>query len=514
MLNFLACILALTLGSANAKQRHYTLNILDANVNPDGYTRPAVTVDGTFGRLLTAERHDDFQVEVNNQLNDPRMLKGTSIHWHGIFQHRTAAMDGPAFVTQCPIASGYSFKYKFPTGGQTGTYWYHSHYATQYCDGLRGPIVVYDPQDPYQRMYDVDDASTVITFADWYHTFAPVLSGGPPPRPDSHLINGLGRIPGNTTQPLSVISVQKGKRYRMRLVNIACSPNYLITFEGHTMTVIEADGITTKPQVVNSLQIFVGQRYSVIVTADQPIGNYWIRASPSNGPQGFVGGINSAILRYQGAPVLEPNGTAQTLGTTLLEQNLIPYSDPTPPGGHNPPDVPPFVFNIVFSNGSFLINGASYESPSVPILLQILNGADPKDLLPKGSVYVLPRNSVIEISVPGGSPGAPHPFHLHGHKFSVVRSAGQTLYNYDNPVQRDVVSTGKSTSDFTTIRFRTDNPGPWIFHCHIDWHLGKGLAVVFAEDPAGQVKGPQSQKHNKAWDQLCPIWDSIPDSDH
>jgi iron transport multicopper oxidase len=60
------------------------------------------------------------------------------------------------------------------------------------------------------------------------------------------------------------------------------------------------------------------------------------------------------------------------------------------------------------------MNGVSYKPPSVPILLQILNGADPRELLPKGAVYILPRNSVIQISIPGGSLGAPHPFHLHG----------------------------------------------------------------------------------------------------
>ena len=41
--------------------------------------------------------------------------------------------------------------------GSAGTYWYHSHLSTQYCDGLRGPFVVYDPNDPLLSLYDVDD---------------------------------------------------------------------------------------------------------------------------------------------------------------------------------------------------------------------------------------------------------------------------------------------------------------------------------------------------------------------
>ena len=33
------------------------------------------------------------------------------------------------------------------------------------------------------------------------------------------------------------------------------------------------------------------------------------------------------------------------------------------------------------------------------------------------------------------------------------------------------------------LRFKADNPGVWIFHCHVDWHLEQGLAAVFIEAP-------------------------------
>lgn len=44
-----------------------------------------------------------------------------------------------------------------------GTFWYHSHESVQYCDGLRGPLVIYDPDDPHKDLYDVDDG----TLAPW-----------------------------------------------------------------------------------------------------------------------------------------------------------------------------------------------------------------------------------------------------------------------------------------------------------------------------------------------------------
>ena len=75
-------------------------------------------------------------------------------------------------ITQCPISAENSFLYDFTATGQAGTFWYHSHLSTQYCDGLRGPMVVYDPEDPHAGLYDVDDETTVITLADWTHTAA------------------------------------------------------------------------------------------------------------------------------------------------------------------------------------------------------------------------------------------------------------------------------------------------------------------------------------------------------
>jgi iron transport multicopper oxidase len=82
------------------------------------------------------------------------------------------------------------------------------------------------------------------------------------------------------------------------------------------------------------------------------------------------------------------------------------------------------------------------------------------------------------------------------HAFDVVRSAGSSSYNFVNPVRRDVVSLGGG-SDNVTIRFTTDNAGPWcvlqiynlfldsieryfrFFHCHIDPHKSAYVHPAF-----------------------------------
>ncbi|KAJ7254816.1 yellow laccase [Mycena rebaudengoi] len=494
-----------------------SISIVNKVISPDGFPRSAVLAGGTFpGPVIRGKKGDRFLLNVEDRLTDNTMLKSTSIHWHGFFQKGTSYADGPAFVTQCPITPQHSFLYDFKVPDQAGTisfdliprtFWYHSHLSTQYCDGLRGVFVVDDPNDPAKHLYDVDDESTIITLADWYHY--PAKQAPLVPISNATLINGLGRFEGGPLSKLAVISVTHGKRYRFRLISISCDPNFIFSIDGHSMTIIEVDGVNHKQLTVDSIQIFAGQRYSFVLTANKKVDNYWVRAQPTllGTNQGFVNATNSAILRYVGAPIRDPT-TNSTSTQPLVETALHPLVKTPVPGARHPNggDVNlNLVITVDFTVGRFLINNASFVPPSAPVLLQILSGAhSAQDLLPKGSIYELPPNKVIEVSIPGGSPGAPHPFHLHGHNFHVIRSAGNATYNFDDPVIRDVVNTGTATTDLTTFRFKTDNAGPWFLHCHIDWHLEIGLAIVFAED----IPGIRTQHPPAAWNQLCPIYDA------
>ncbi|KAJ6531414.1 laccase 2 precursor [Mycena vulgaris] len=476
-----------------------TLTIANSQIAPDGFQRSSVLANGVFpGPLITANKSASFSLDVDNQLTDPTMLRSTSIasHWHGLFQQGSNWEDGPAFVTQCPIAANHSFQYSFDVPEQTGTYWWHSHLSTQYCDGLRGALVIYDSNDPAKDLYD----DTVITLADCLQLRSHRTSAVP--IFNSTLINGLGRYSDGPASPLAVISVQQGLRYRFRLVSISCDPNWIFSIDGHNMTIIEVDGVNHQPLTVDNIQIFAGQRYSFILNASQPVDNYWIRANPqlANSFTGFAGGINSAILRYVNAPVRDPS-TVSTLNNALVETSLHPLV-PTQVPGLPQPGGADVVLNLAIAAGpnfTFTFGGTTFVPPTAPVLLQILSGAQSaQDLLPTGSVYTLPPNKVIEISIPGGSAGAPH-------NFFVIRSTGTDSYNFVDPVIRDVVSTGISVNDNTTFRFVTDNAGPWFLHCHIDWHLDAGLAVVIAEDTATISK----ESPPPAWDELCPIYNNL-----
>ncbi|KAJ7632022.1 laccase 14 [Mycena rosella] len=486
-----------------------SLEIVNKVISPDGYRRSAVLAGGTFpGPLikgnkvcnfarrgpdkLTSSQGDRFMINVEDKLNDATMLTDTSIHWHGILQH------------ECPITPGHSFPYSFQVPDQAGTFWYHSHLSTQYCDGLRGPFVVYDPNDPAKHLYE----STIITLADWYHYPAMQATTNQPPKFNSTLINGLGRYEKGPLSDLAVINVTHGKRYRFRLIGLSCDPNFFFSIDGHHLTIIEVDGVNHKPVVADQIQIFAGQRYSFVLTANQIAGNYWIRALPNQDGANvgsFVNGTNSAILRYAGAPEADPK-TSSVATQPLVETSLHPLVPSRAPGNPYPGGAD---YNIRLELGldlttfKFLVNGTTFVTPSTPVLLQILSGKyKAQDLLPKNNLFEFKPNKIVEISIIGGGPGAPHPFHLHGHNFYVVRSANSSTYNFQTPVIRDVVNAGVSADDLATFRFVTDNKGPWMLHCHVDWHLEGGMAVVLAEDIPDMAK----ENPPPAWDQLCPSY--------
>ncbi|KAL0957101.1 hypothetical protein HGRIS_003194 [Hohenbuehelia grisea] len=485
--------------------RSHTLKLENRVLNPDGHSRMAIVVNGQMpGPLISAKKHDTLDILVVNNLTDNTMARGTSIHWHGLFMHRSASQDGSAWVTQCPIASGDSYRYRFNVGNQTGTYWYHSHVTSQYCDGLMGPFVIYDDNDPSAHLYDVDDESTVLTLNDWFHD--------PTPKafqlvqaPQAMLVNGIGRpwFGGNN---LTVSTVKQGTRYRYRVINAACSSMAVFSIDNHSLQVIEIDGMAVKPYVANFVTLHPGQRVSFVLHANQPVGNYWIRTRASW--EGVVVEYDdmAAILRYDGAATEDPSTQKQTKGISLpTELGLVPLDAPA-----QPPREPDIKINLKFEmiDDRFFVNGHSYVSPSLPMLLQILNGTSPHLLMPSKNIITLPRNKLVEVSLPGGTYLSPHPWHLHGHSFQVVRSANSSKYNYVNPPVRDVVSTGQR-GDNVTIRFMTDNPGPWFLHCHIEFHLVTGLAVVFAEAPEEQL--PQ-EKYSKEWLDLCPKWEKFASS--
>ncbi|KAF8071931.1 Cu-oxidase-domain-containing protein [Lyophyllum atratum] len=490
-----------------------TLDIVNRRLAPDGFLRSTIVANGQYpGPAITAVKGQTLRVTVNNKLTDPTMRRSTTVSFDGIFQTTASEYDeGSAFVTTCPIAPASSYTYEVPLGTQTGTFWYHSELSVQYVDGLRGALIVYDPADPHRSLYDVDDLTTVCDW--WQNSTLPMLAGyeatGIVPVSDSGTVNGVGRYQGGPAVPFAVTNVASGKRYRLRIINQSARNIFTVSIDNHPLTIIEADGVSTVPHTVDTIEMLAGQRYSVVITANQPIANYWINAP-------FVGGsparnlhqnatLSRSILRYRGAPIAEPT-TPWTLGpangVSLVEANLRPLVATVPP----PADLTISLdLQVIAGKAIWNVNNISYLPPKVPTLNQVLAGATvAADFDPTENTFVLPAHKTIQIEFPPTDDDDAHPLHLHGNNFWVIKSMSSPDLNEVNPIRRDVVGVGGTG---TIIRFRTDNAGPWLFHCHIFWHKQAGLATVMLASPSDIRTAVHP---SRAWQALCPAYNALP----
>lgn len=262
--------------------REYWFELQNTTASPDGIARNVLTVNGSIpGPTIEADWGDEVIVHVTNSLT----ANGSSIHFHGIRQNYTNPSDGVVSITQCPTAPGDSVTYKW-RATQYGSSWYHSHFAYQAYEGVFGGIKI---NGPATANYDYDLGNLFLL--DWSHQTIDQLSDygstvGPPTM-DNGLINGTNVYVDSDNSSETVGSrwettFEPGSSYLLRLVNSAVDSMFDFSIDNHTLEVIAADFVPIVPYTTDVLSIGMGQRYDVIVKADQEnvASDFWLRAYP------------------------------------------------------------------------------------------------------------------------------------------------------------------------------------------------------------------------------------------
>ncbi|KAM3081222.1 laccase, multicopper oxidase, benzenediol:oxygen oxidorectuctase [Clarireedia jacksonii] len=481
--------------------RKYNLEITNTTLAPDGFSRLVMAINGQYpGPTLYADWGDMIQVTVKNSLQH----NGTGIHWHGIRQLNTNTEDGVPGITECPLAPNDTKTYLFQAT-QFGTTWYHSHFSGQYGDGVFGALII---NGPATSNYDIDLGSYTIN--DWYYKTTFQLesvigasAAGPPPG-DNGLINGSMVSPSGSGGKYTTNTITRGKKYRLRIINTSVDNHFMVSLDNHPFTVITSDFVPIKPYQANWIFLGIGQRYDVVFTANQTVGSYWFRAEVQSGcgANNNNGNIKS-IFTYSGAASTTPSSTATPYTQRCTDETgLIPFWDSFVPSGplSGNVDILDVAINIgVSTSGPIVTWGINLTAIDVqwekPILQYVLEG---NNSWPRSENLIELPNAgqwyywIIQ-EVPGSVNGqpvsidVPHPIHLHGHDFYIL-GTGTGQFNqtrdapgldYDNPARRDVAML--PAGGWLALAFQTDNPGAWLMHCHIAWHVSEGLAVQFLE---------------------------------
>lgn len=407
------------------------------------------------GPLLRARQGERLRVVVEN-----RLPQDTTIHWHGVRVPND--QDGVPYLTQEPIPAGGRYVYEF-TCPDAGTFWYHPHQRSheQVGRGLAGALIV-DEATPLPV-----DRNLVWVLDDWRIDQSGQLS-----EPFGHIrdISHAGRIGNAITlngEPLLEFPIRRGERIRLRLINVANARIFSLNFLQHQPLVIACDGQPVAPHTPQNGQVVLGpamrvdllltgsgalgQRYPVqdtfyprsayelleLVYAETPLRNEWpdnpveLPANPLAEPD--LRAAQRHEIRFQG-------GMMGTLRQARMDGEQVD------------------IRQMLHAGKAWAING------------EVATGHVHEPIL------TLRRNRSYVLHLINDTAWH-HPIHLHGHSFRVLSRNGKPTAHKE---WQDTVL--MSPREQVEIALVADNPGDWMFHCHILEHqLGGMMAVIRVE---------------------------------
>ncbi|XP_073270860.1 laccase-7-like [Primulina huaijiensis] len=368
-----------------------------------------------------------------------------------------------------------------------------------------------------------------------------LATGGGPKISDAYMINGRpgDRYPCSTDDTLK-LKVEKGKTYLLRIINAALNSILFFKIANHKMKVVAVDASYTNPYVTDVVVLAQGQTADVLIIADQTPGRYYMAASPYVSATGvkFSNTFTTGIIEYKRSkqskpimpilPVYNDTPTAHRFFTNLTGLLTGPFWSGVPDKidermfvtvglGLVPCDahggtscLGPLGQRVASS-----MNNVSLQFPTKLSLLEAfyrnvggIYTTDFPDNPPLRFDYTNPNNrlnqelimtskstkvkkvkfnATVEIVLQNtaliGTEN--HPMHLHGLSFFVLAQGfgnfdparDSKKFNLVNP--QEINNIPVPVGGWSVIRFRANNPGVWLMHCHLDLHVSWGLAMVF-----------------------------------
>ncbi|KAF5687483.1 laccase 2 [Fusarium circinatum] len=271
--------------------------------------------------------------------------------------------------------------------------------------------------------------------------------------------------------------------------------------------------------------IGIGQRYHVVLHAKprndtkfpaSENGNYWIRTVAADGCKGFEDGNEpderQGILRYEPVSTEVPQTWRDNWTKDCTDekyenlQPILPWSIPPVKlderdrskdlelGIEKVKDRPHAGDKFSWWAFGERPLWLDFSKPTITLLEETKEWPDDYVIVPAenrdGWVYlVITAPSLDRIGTNKTFKSLAHPLHLHGHDFALLAQGTNSsqindpnnlvTLKFDNPPRRDVALI--PAGGYLIVAFKADNPGSWLFHCHIAWHASSGLALQIME---------------------------------
>ncbi|TKZ15865.1 multicopper oxidase family protein [Shimia litoralis] len=369
------------------------------------------------GPELRLRQGAQLEVRLENGLQD-----GTLVHWHGV--RAPNRMDGVSILTQEVVPPGAHFDYKF-SPPDAGTFWYHSHYLSyeQVGRGLFGPLIVEERNPP---LVDHDITAMLADFR--------TKSDG---KFDTDFVvmedfASEGRLGNLLRVFLSHNTVRQGDRVRLRLVNAAIDRVFRLDLEGINGAIVALDGIPLEyPAALQRLVLAPAQRVDIVGTIVTEV-TFSTTAGISRAPIGRI-----ALSGVNPAPDLSPV-TALPMHGLAAPGQITQRLELLMRGGEGDQDHGGF--------GTWALNGVSG--------------------LPDKPFGRFERGETALITLLNPTMFA-QGIHLHGHHFREVLGSKAL-----GPLRDTLLIAPAETREIVCV---FDNPGLWLFHCHMLSHSADGM---------------------------------------
>lgn len=416
---------------------------------PDAPSSDLWTYNGYApGPEIRVKKGERVQVRFTNKLEEP-----TSVHWHGIRIENS--MDGVSGLTQEPVEPGDTFVYDF-VAPDAGTFWYHAHNKSwnQVARGLYGPLIVDEVEPVFERSNDITlvlddwrlagegvlDVASLGSMMEWAH-------GG---RLGNWLtVNGQSR---------PVTDLVRGQTYRLRLINAANARVFEIDPNRFGATLIGFDGQSfAEPIKLDYAPFMLGpaQRVDLMLTAEA---DFTIEEVSGDTPYPIAG-----------FSVSDAETTEAPRSDIKLQPNVLPAPDLASARR----------IRLQMTGGAMggmidiIYKGKKLQGDDFRTARQAwaFNGVAN---LAEEPFFEARRGETILVEIVNRTAWV-HAMHVHGHHFQILNRSGSDVD--EGKPWRDTFLIGPDQT--TEIAFVADNPGKWLFHCHMLEHAAAGMNTWF-----------------------------------
>lgn len=401
-----------------------------------GHVTPAWAFGGQApGVELRCRQGDELRVRFINHLPE-----ATTIHWHGI--RLPLEMDGVPYVSQLPVLPGEYFDYRFVVP-DAGSYWYHPHQssAEQLGRGLVGPLII-EEREPSGFLHE-----RTLCLKSWHVDKEGAFTAFSVPR-EAAREGTRGRLSTINGVSLPTLELPAGQVVRLRLINVDNTVTYRLNLPKGEARIYALDGNPIAPRPLGK-EYWLGPGMRIDLALKVPeVGADEL--SLRNGPLRLatIKAIASNDAAGEWPPALPANPVAEP---DLSRAETLRFNFEWAAALASPADEAAGRYKY------WQINGEAWD-------INDKTCADrPIAKLKKDGHYIFVLRNMAQYQ---------HPIHLHGLIFKVLDSNRRKI----EPYYTDTFLLGKNET--ARIAFVADNPGVWMFHCHVIDHMETGLMAA------------------------------------